>query len=81
MPYTSPFSSSFQILAAPAISGVLLAPTAQVSYGLLFVAYITAETWLGPAAAIVQVCCLQGRVLLVCLGCGSNVSVSPPFHP
>lgn len=46
-----------QILAAPAIIGVLIAPTAQVSYGLLFVAYITAETWLGPAAAIVQVRC------------------------
>jgi len=44
-----------QVLAAPCIIGVLLAPTPQVSYGLLFLAYVTAETWLGPAAAIVQV--------------------------
>lgn len=44
-----------QILAAPAIAGVLLAPTPKLSFGLVALAYITAETWLGPAAAIVQV--------------------------
>ena len=44
-----------QILAVPCIVGVLLAPHAKISYGLLFLAYVTAETWLGPAAAIVQV--------------------------
>ena len=32
-----------------------MAPTPSISYGILFIAYITAETWLGPAAAIVQV--------------------------
>jgi hypothetical protein len=44
-----------QVLAAPCIAGVLLAPSPHASYGLLFLAYVTAETWLGPAAAIVQV--------------------------
>lgn len=44
-----------QVLAAPAIVGVLLAPTPTISYCMLFLAYVTAETWLGPAAAIVQV--------------------------
>lgn len=44
-----------QVLAVPCIIGVLLAPSARMSYGLLFLAYVTAETWLGPAAAIVQV--------------------------
>lgn len=44
-----------QVLAVPCIIGVLLAPSPHVSYGLLFLAYVTAETWLGPAAAIVQV--------------------------
>lgn len=44
-----------QILAVPCIIGVLLAPTPKASYGILFLAYMTAETWLGPAAAIVQV--------------------------
>ena len=48
-----------QVLAAPCIIAVLLAPTPQQSYGLLFLAYVTAETWLGPAAAIVQVSMLQ----------------------
>ncbi|XP_072051600.1 MFS-type efflux pump MSMEG_3705-like [Amphiura filiformis] len=43
-----------QFLAAPCIIATLLVPTTQVSYGLLFVAYLTAETWLGPAAAIIQ---------------------------
>lgn len=47
-----------QLLAAPCIVGVLLAPTPTVSYGLLFLAYLTAETWLGPAAAIVQDICM-----------------------
>jgi len=42
-------------LAVPFIAGVLLAPYPSASYGLLFMAYITAETWLGPAASIVQV--------------------------
>jgi len=44
-----------QFLAAPCIAAVLLVPSPEVSYGLLVLAYITAETWLGPAAAIVQV--------------------------
>ena len=44
-----------QVLAAPAIAGVLLAPNPKLSYGLVALAYVTAETWLGPAAAIVQV--------------------------
>lgn len=44
-----------QLLAAPCIIAVLLAPTPEQSYGLLFLAYLTAETWLGPAAAVVQV--------------------------
>ena len=44
-----------QVLAAPAIAGVLLAPSPKLSFGLVALAYITAETWLGPAAAIVQV--------------------------
>ena len=43
------------MLAAPAIAGVLLAPNYKLSFGLVALAYITAETWLGPAAAIVQV--------------------------
>ncbi|XP_019863142.1 PREDICTED: uncharacterized protein LOC109592004 [Amphimedon queenslandica] len=30
------------------------------SYGLLFIAYVTAETWLGPAAALVQDITLPG---------------------
>ncbi len=49
-----------QLLAAPCIVGVLLAPTPTMSYGFLFLAYLTAETWLGPAAAIVQVSALEG---------------------
>ena len=44
-----------QVLAAPSIAAVLLVPSVEASYWLLFVAYVTAETWLGPAAAIVQV--------------------------
>ncbi len=44
-----------QLLAAPCIAIVLIAPTPTMSYGFLFLAYLTAETWLGPAAAIVQV--------------------------
>ena len=44
-----------QLLAVPCIIGVLIAPHPTMSYGLLFLAYMTAETWLGPAAAIVQV--------------------------
>ena len=44
-----------QVLAAPAIAGVLLSPYPKLSFGLVALAYITAETWLGPAAAIVQV--------------------------
>jgi hypothetical protein len=47
-----------QLVAAPCIIAVLLAPTARESYGLLFLAYLTAETWLGPAAAIVQDVCM-----------------------
>jgi MFS family permease len=47
-----------QLLAAPCIIAVLLAPTARESYALLFLAYLTAETWLGPAAAIVQDICM-----------------------
>ena len=51
-----------QVLAAPAIAGVLLAPTPKLSFGLVALAYITAETWLGPAAAIVQVCSYIVRI-------------------
>lgn len=51
-----------QVLAAPCIIAVLVAPTPQQSYGLLFLAYLTAETWLGPAAAIVQVSMIQTQV-------------------
>ena len=62
-----------QFLAAPCIAGVLLVPTPEASYGLLVVAYITAETWLGPAAAIVQVCvcvCVWVCVsVCLCVGC------------
>ncbi|XP_065836551.1 MFS-type efflux pump MSMEG_3705-like [Oscarella lobularis] len=47
-----------QILAAPTIIGTLLASNAHVSYFLLFTAYITAETWVGVAAAIVQDVCM-----------------------
>jgi MFS family permease len=43
-----------QLLAVPAIAGVLLVNSPDASFGLLVIAYITAETWLGPAAAIVQ---------------------------
>ena len=59
-----------QLLAAPSIAAVLLVPEVNASYGLLFVAYVTAETWLGPAAAIVQVCvCVRVRVCVcVCAG-------------
>ena len=56
-----------QVLAAPAIVGVLLAQTPTMSYGMLFLAYVTAETWLGPAAAIVQVLyftvCERGSII------------------
>lgn len=52
-----------QLLAAPCIIGVLLAPTARDSYGLLFLAYLTAETWLGPAAAVVQV----RDIIIICI--------------
>ena len=44
------------MLAAPSIIAVLLVPYPSASFGLMVVAYVTAETWLGPAAAIVQVC-------------------------
>jgi MFS family permease len=43
-----------QLLAAPAIFGVLWVDGSTASFGLLVLAYITAETWLGPAAAVVQ---------------------------
>ena len=55
-----------QVLAAPAIAGVLLAPSPKLSYGLVALAYITAETWLGPAAAIVQVNCSYKGTFFVC---------------
>ena len=57
-------------MAAPSIIGVLLVPSANASFGLLVVAYITAETWLGPAAAIVQVIKFWLR--------SGNVNVSVP---
>lgn len=44
-----------QVLAAPCIAGTLLAPTYIWSFVILFFAYVTAETWLGTAASIVQV--------------------------
>ena len=57
-----------QMLAAPCIIAVLLAPTARDSYGMLFLAYLTAETWLGPAAAVVQVRTLfPGLITTKCL--------------
>ena len=34
---------------------MLIVNSPSASFGLLVIAYITAETWLGPAAAIVQV--------------------------
>jgi MFS family permease len=43
-----------QIVAAPFIVAVFVASTPGQSYALLFFAYVTAETWLGSAAAIVQ---------------------------
>ena len=43
-----------QILAAPCIFAVLWVSSYTTSFGLLFLAYVTAETWLGPAAAVVQ---------------------------
>ena len=54
-PSLSPLSLLPQLLAAPAIIGVLMVNSPTTSYGLLFIAYVTAETWLGPAAALVQV--------------------------
>eukprot|EP00117_Sycon_ciliatum_P028397 scpid29311/ scgid5891/ Protein spinster homolog 1; Protein not really started; Spinster-like protein len=43
-----------QVIATPCIIGVFIAPTATASYGILFLAYLTAETWLGCAGAVVQ---------------------------
>ena len=43
-----------QMISAPCIAGVLIASTPTTSFVLLFFAYLTGETWLGPAAAIVQ---------------------------
>eukprot|EP00050_Salpingoeca_kvevrii_P020124 m.94798 g.94798 ORF g.94798 m.94798 type:complete len:479 (-) comp8724_c0_seq3:65-1501(-) len=42
------------LVAAPFAAGVFLATTPTTSYLVLFFAYLTAETWLGVAAAIVQ---------------------------
>lgn len=58
LPYT-PAAKAYviavsQVLAAPAIFGVLWAGTSTASLGVLVLAYVTAETWLGPAAAVVQ---------------------------
>jgi len=57
--YHNAYYSFLQFLAVPCIAGVLLVNTPSASYGLLFLAYITAETWLGPAASIVQVLCIH----------------------
>ena len=58
-----------QLLAAPCIIATLLVTSIQASYGLLFLSYLTAETWLGPAAAIIQV--RASMVVLFCvLVCG-----------
>jgi len=57
------YYSFLQFLAVPCIAGVLLADTPSTSYGLLFLAYITAETWLGPAASIVQVQCIHNNFI------------------
>ena len=43
-----------QILAGPAIFAVLWVNNSTTSLGLLALAYVPAETWLGPAAAAVQ---------------------------
>ncbi len=56
-----------QVLAAPSIAAVLLVPSLDASYGLLALAYVTAETWLGPAAAIVQVCVCVCVCVRVCV--------------
>ena len=63
-----------QFLAAPCIAAVLLVPSPEVSYGLLVLAYITAETWLGPAAAIVQVSVCVGHSLWKLVGKGGTWS-------
>ena len=42
-----------QLLSAPFIAGVFLAPTSTISFVLLFFAYVTGETWLGPASAVI----------------------------
>lgn len=47
-----------QVIAGPAIVGTLLAHNADFSYFMLFLAYITAETWIGPATSIVQDICM-----------------------
>ena len=56
--HTSPAAKVYvitvsQLLSAPLIAGVFLAPTPAASYTLLFFAYVTGETWLGPASAVV----------------------------
>ncbi|XP_033096583.1 protein spinster homolog 1-like [Anneissia japonica] len=43
-----------QCIAAPCIVAPLLVPKVSTSYGLLCLAYLTAETWIGCSAAIVQ---------------------------
>jgi MFS family permease len=43
-----------QFISAPFIAGVFLATEHHTSFALLFFAYLTGETWLGPAAAVVQ---------------------------
>ncbi|XP_071965382.1 MFS-type efflux pump MSMEG_3705-like [Antedon mediterranea] len=43
-----------QIVAAPCVVAPLIVPDVTASYGLLFLAYLTAETWVGCSAAIVQ---------------------------
>ncbi|KAL5481345.1 hypothetical protein EMCRGX_G021483 [Ephydatia muelleri] len=48
------FIAASQLIAAPCIAATLLVSDKETFYWLLLLAYITAETWLGPAAAIAQ---------------------------
>eukprot|EP00043_Microstomoeca_roanoka_P011647 m.109974 g.109974 ORF g.109974 m.109974 type:complete len:345 (+) comp15257_c0_seq3:452-1486(+) len=43
-----------QLIAAPFIAGTLFANSRATALGILIPSFVTAETWLGPAAAIVQ---------------------------
>ena len=57
------FIAASQLIAAPCIAATLLVSDKETFYWLLLLAYITAETWLGPAAAIAQVGLVFRRIL------------------